>query len=140
MVRGAVTLSVPSGAPVTVAYATANGSATAPADYTAASGTVTFAPGQLTATISIPVNGDGIKSIADIGLVGFPNAGKSSLTNLITKARPKTAPYPFTTLHPQIGIVEYSDFHRLPVCDVPGLIAGAHRNVGLGHAFLRHQR
>jgi GTP-binding protein len=50
------------------------------------------------------------------------------------------APYPFTTLHPQIGIVEYSDFHRLTVCDVPGLIEGAHRNVGLGHQFLRHIR
>ena len=56
----------------------------------------------------------------------------------ISKARPKIAPYPFTTLHPQIGIVEYPDWHRLTVCDVPGLIEGAHRNVGLGHAFLRH--
>src|SRR5439155_1671974 len=53
-------------------------------------------------------------------------------------ARPKIAPYPFTTLHPQIGIVEYPDFYRLTVCDVPGLIEGAHRNVGLGHEFLRH--
>src|SRR5208283_3697390 len=50
----------------------------------------------------------------------------------------KIAPYPFTTLHPQIGIVEYADFHRLTVCDVPGLIEGAHQNIGLGHAFLRH--
>ena len=58
----------------------------------------------------------------------------------ISKARPKIAAYPFTTLHPQIGIVEYPDFHRLTVCDVPGLIEGAHRNVGLGHAFLRHIR
>ncbi len=56
----------------------------------------------------------------------------------ISHARPKIAPYPFTTLHPQIGIVEYTDFHRLTVCDVPGLIEGAHNNVGLGHAFLRH--
>ncbi|AHF92129.1 GTPase [Opitutaceae bacterium TAV5] len=80
-----------------------------------------------------------LKSIADIGLVGFPNAGKSSLTGRITKARPKTAPYPFTTLHPQIGVIEYADtFDRLLIADVPGLIAGASENRGLGHRFLRH--
>ena len=56
----------------------------------------------------------------------------------ISRARPKVAPYPFTTLHPQIGIVEYADWKRLTVCDVPGLIEGAHKNVGLGHKFLRH--
>ncbi len=56
----------------------------------------------------------------------------------ISRARPKVAPYPFTTLHPQIGIVEYPDWKRLTVCDVPGLIEGAHNNVGLGHKFLRH--
>jgi len=79
-----------------------------------------------------------LRIIADIGLVGYPNAGKSTLLTAISKARPKVAPYPFTTLHPQIGIVEYEDFRRLTVCDVPGLIEGAYRNVGLGHAFLRH--
>src|SRR6202008_721216 len=79
-----------------------------------------------------------LRVMAEVGLVGYPNAGKSTLLTAISKARPKVAPYPFTTLHPQIGIVEYPDFHRLTVCDVPGLIDGAHRNVGLGHEFLRH--
>jgi|UniRef100_UPI00404A79ED GTPase len=83
-----------------------------------------------------------LKSIADVGLVGFPNAGKSSLTNRITRARPKTAAYPFTTLHPQIGVIEYPDdakgTRRLLLADVPGLIEGANENRGLGHRFLRH--
>ncbi|HRJ48427.1 MAG TPA: Obg family GTPase CgtA, partial [Opitutaceae bacterium] len=83
-----------------------------------------------------------LKSIADIGLVGFPNAGKSSLTRAITQARPKTAAYPFTTLHPQIGVIDYPEGpaggRRLLLADVPGLIEGANENRGLGHRFLRH--
>ena len=79
-----------------------------------------------------------LRTIADVGLVGCPNAGKSTLLGAISQAHPKVAPYPFTTLHPQAGIVVYPDYLRLTVCDVPGLIAGAHRNAGLGHQFLRH--
>ena len=79
-----------------------------------------------------------MRIIADAGLVGFPNAGKSTLLAALSQARPKIAPYPFTTLHPQIGIIEYPDYGRLTMCDVPGLVAGFHRNVGLGHKFLRH--
>ncbi len=79
-----------------------------------------------------------LRIIAEVGIVGYPNAGKSTLLAAVSHARPKIAPYPFTTLHPQIGILEYPDWHRLTVCDVPGIIEGAHLNVGLGHKFLRH--
>ena len=81
-----------------------------------------------------------LRLVADIGLVGYPNAGKSTLLNAISHARPKIAAYPFTTLHPQIGVVEMDGWERYTVCDIPGIIEGAHNNVGLGHAFLRHIR
>jgi GTP-binding protein len=80
-----------------------------------------------------------LKTIADVGLVGYPNAGKSSLMNSITHAHPKMAPYPFTTLHVNVGIIDYPEtFDRLTLADIPGLIEGASENRGLGHEFLRH--
>lgn len=79
-----------------------------------------------------------LKTIADVGLVGYPNAGKSTLLTAVSDAHPQTAPYPFTTLHPNVGVIEFDDYTRITMADIPGLIDGAHNNVGLGHDFLRH--
>ncbi len=92
-------------------------------------------PGEQTEPLELGLE---LKLIADVALVGYPNAGKSTLLSRISNAHPKVAAYPFTTLHPVIGVMEYPDFRKVTVADIPGLIDGAHLNRGLGHYFLRH--
>lgn len=79
-----------------------------------------------------------LKLIADVGLVGYPNAGKSTLISQIADVRVKIAPYPFTTLQPNLGFIQREDYTRVFIADIPGIIEGAHRNRGLGFEFLRH--
>lgn len=79
-----------------------------------------------------------MKLIAEVGLIGFPNAGKSTLLNTLTRIKVKTAAYPFTTLHPNLGFITFDDYSRCYIADIPGIIEGAHQNRGLGFEFLRH--
>ncbi|CAH4033064.1 unnamed protein product [Pieris brassicae] len=79
-----------------------------------------------------------VRSMAHVGLIGFPNAGKSTLLRAVTRARPTVAPYPFTTLRPHIGMIPYDDYEQVAIADLPGLIPGSHKNKGLGIQFLQH--
>lgn len=95
----------------------------------------TCTPGREGESIEIELE---LKLIADVGLVGFPNAGKSTLINALTHVRVKIAPYPFTTLQPNLGYIQGEDYTRIFIADIPGIIEGAHQNRGLGSEFLRH--
>lgn len=94
-----------------------------------------WTPGKLGAVRSVDLE---LKLIADVGFVGFPNAGKSTLLTQLARVRVKTAPYPFTTLYPNLGCYKTTDHHKIVFADIPGIIRGAHQNRGLGLAFLKH--